>query len=54
LAPILGAHPLTPQEEKEDRENDMRVPFASLYKNKFEDVSNLGATAEVEVEKLGQ
>jgi hypothetical protein len=30
----------------------MRVLFAGLYWNEFEDVSNLGATAGVEVEKL--
>jgi len=45
--------PPGPQEEEEDGENDMRVPFASLYWNEF-GVSNLGATARVEVEKLGQ
>jgi len=46
--------PLGPKEEgEEDGENDMRVPFASLYWNEF-GVSNLGATARVEIEKLGQ
>ena len=46
--------PLGPkEEEEEDGENDMRVSFASFYWNEF-GVSNLGATAGVEVEKLGQ
>ena len=52
-ATIPGAHPLAPQEEEEDGENDMRVPFASLYWNEF-GVLNLGATAEIDVEKLDQ
>jgi len=51
--PFLGLTPWPPHEEEEDGENDMRVPFASLYWNEF-GVSNLGATARVEVEKLGQ
>ena len=50
--PFLGLTPCPPQEE-EDGENDMRVPFASLYWNEF-GVLNLGLTTGVDVEKLHQ